>query len=155
MIEVYLWLEYVLLYYSSNLYFKIDQRNPFGCGKHLHSPSDEEEGTELRFISRCTKMHISYFFRWLNEFTFAWQEFVSGTCFSGDSECPNRSTWIISCSLVLLFPLYSNWRKYHMHLAVIKVLIIWVDRYQLPHNDGMLAKWPGCETNVHWTEKWA
>ena len=75
------------------------------------------------------------------------------TCFSRDSECPNHSRWIWHLSFSLLF--YAHWKKHHMHLAVIMVPIICVDRYHLPDNDEMLAKWPGCETNIHWIEKWA
>ena len=75
------------------------------------------------------------------------------TCFSRDSECLNHSTWIWHLSFSFLF--YAHWKKHHMHLAVIIVLIICVDRYQLPDNDEMLTKWPGCEINIHWIEKWA
>ena len=48
------------MYYSSNSCFRIDERNHSGGVKNLHSVADEE-GTELRFISCCTKMHISSF----------------------------------------------------------------------------------------------
>ena len=75
------------------------------------------------------------------------------TCFSRDSECLNHSRWIWHLSFSLLF--YAHWKKHHMHLAVIMVFIICVDRHHLPDNDEMLAKWPGCETNIHWIEKWA
>ena len=74
------------------------------------------------------------------------------TCFSKGSESLNHSTWIWHFSFSYLF--YAHWKKHHMHLAVIMVLIICVDRYQLPDNDEM-AKWPGSETNIHWIEKWA
>ena len=75
------------------------------------------------------------------------------TCFSRDSEHLNHSTWIWHLSFSFFF--YAHWKKHHMHLAVIMVLIICVDRYQLPDNDDILAKWPGRETNIHWIEKWA
>ena len=73
------------------------------------------------------------------------------TCFSRDSEYPNH--WF--GHLLLCFLFYSHWKNHLTHLALIMVLIIYVNRYQLTDNVKMLAIWPGCDKNIHWIEKWA
>ena len=60
MIVVYFRLEYVSYIILQTYVLKLINAIHLGGEKNLHSASDEE-GTEFRFISRCTKMHISSF----------------------------------------------------------------------------------------------
>ena len=58
MIVVYFGLENVSCTILHTYVLKSIKGIHLGGEKNLHSASDEEEGTELRFISCCTKMHI-------------------------------------------------------------------------------------------------
>ena len=58
MIVVYFGLENVSCTILQTYVLKLIKGIHLGGEKNLHSASDEEEGTELRFISCCTKMHI-------------------------------------------------------------------------------------------------
>ena len=61
MIVVYFRLEYVSCTILQTCVLELTKGVHSGGDKNLHSAADEEEGTELRFISCCTKMHISSF----------------------------------------------------------------------------------------------
>ena len=58
---VYFRLEYVSCTILQTYVLELTKGVHSGGDKNLHSAPDEEEGTELRFISCCTKMHISSF----------------------------------------------------------------------------------------------
>ena len=60
-IVVYFRLEYVSCTILQTHVLELMKGIHSGGEKNLHSVADEEEGTELRFISCCTKMHISSF----------------------------------------------------------------------------------------------
>ena len=61
MIVVYFRLGYVSCTILQTCVLELTKGVHSGGDKNLHSAPDEEEGTELRFISCCTKMHISSF----------------------------------------------------------------------------------------------
>ena len=70
MIVVYFRLEYVSCTILQTYVLELTKGVHSGGDKNLLSAADEEEGTELRFISYCTKMHISSFSGGFNESTF-------------------------------------------------------------------------------------
>ena len=148
LLVVYFGLEFVSCIILQTYILKLINANHKSREENLHSPSYEEEGTELRFISRCTEMHISFFSG--GSMNQRLDDRKLPTCFSRDSEYPNH--WF--GHLLLCFLFYSHWKNHHMHLALVMVLIICIDRYQLP-DVKMLAKWPGCDKNIHWIEKGA
>ena len=61
MIVVYFRLGYVSCTILQTCVLELTKGVHSGGDKNLHSAADEEEGTELRFISCCTKVHISSF----------------------------------------------------------------------------------------------
>ena len=61
MIVVYFRLGYVSCTILQSCVLELTKGVHSGGDKNLHSAADEEEGTELRFISCCTKVHISSF----------------------------------------------------------------------------------------------
>ena len=61
MIVVYFRLEYVSCTILQTCVLELTKGVHSGGDKNLHSAADEEENTELRFISCCTKVHISSF----------------------------------------------------------------------------------------------
>ena len=70
-----------------------------------------------------------------------WMEEKLQTYFSGDTECLNHNTWMISCKLTFLFSAAIP----HKMVVLIKVY-----QFQLPDHDELLKKRPRCETNTHW-----
>ena len=102
LLVVYFGLEFVSCIILQTCILKLINANHKDREENLHSPSYEEEGTELRFISRCTKMHIGFFSG--GQRIHVWMTGKLPTCFSRDSEYPNH--WF--GHLLLCFLFYSH-----------------------------------------------
>ena len=147
----------VLLNYSK-LSYKINQSNLFGWTKRFdpfYVNPFFAKWNRRHSVEVCSKEQydsqviLFQAVRLIHE----WMEEKLQTYSSRDTECLNHNTWMINCKLIFLFSAWSEPKESWEAMLHKMVVLMQIYQFQVPDHDELLAKWPRCETNIHWFKK--